>query len=139
LGFGFPLYYIFLRYCIILVLILICSYSAVSLYWGIKASSAFCSHRRLGGGSEGDLHCTSFLIIFSRIEDHVDGAEMILRIASFVIHMLALIYIRDNIRKTIEYYDEKTTSLSDYSFLIKNLPKKKGIQGDIRRFVNEHF
>lgn len=64
---------------------------------------------------------------------------MILRIASFVIHMLALIYIRDNIRKTIEYYDEKTTSLSDYSFLIKNLPKKKGIQGDIRRFVNEHF
>ncbi len=64
---------------------------------------------------------------------------MILRIASFVIHMLALIYIRDNIRKTIEYYDEKTTSLSDYSFLIKNLPKKNGIQGDIRRFVNEHF
>jgi hypothetical protein len=47
-----------------------------------------------------------------------------MRVASFFIHMAALIYIRDNIRKTIEYYDEKTTSLSDYSIIIKNLPLK---------------
>ena len=53
--------------------------------------------------------------------------------------MGALIYIRDNIRKTIEYYDEKTTSLSDYSFFMKNLPLKEGIQKDIRNFIENNF
>lgn len=53
--------------------------------------------------------------------------------------MGALIYIRDNIRKTVEYYDEKTTSLSDYSFIMKNLPLKDGIQKDIKNFVNNNF
>jgi hypothetical protein len=51
-----------------------------------------------------------------------------MRIVCFIAHILALIYIRDAIRKTYEYYDEKTTSLSDYSIIIKNLPMKSGIQ-----------
>ena len=49
---------------------------------------------------------------------------------------MALIYIRDHIQKTKEYYDEKTTTLSDYSLIFKNLPLKNGIQADIVRFVN---
>lgn len=33
IGFGFPLYYVFFKYCILLLLLLICTYSAISLFW----------------------------------------------------------------------------------------------------------
>lgn len=33
LGFGFPLYFVFLKNCIILLFLSICSYNALSLYW----------------------------------------------------------------------------------------------------------
>jgi hypothetical protein len=69
LGFGFPLYFIYFKYSIILVLILICSYSAVSLYWAIELNESFCLKHRLLSATTTDPHCTSFLIIFSRIED----------------------------------------------------------------------
>jgi hypothetical protein len=62
-----------------------------------------------------------------------------MRITSFIIHLFTLLYIRDNILKTKEYYDERTTSLSDFSFIIKNLPLKDGIQQNIRDFVHNHF
>lgn len=41
--------------------------------------------------------------------------------------------------KTLEYYDERTTSLSDYSLIVKNLPMKDGIQKGIKDFINKHF
>ncbi len=41
--------------------------------------------------------------------------------------MFTLLYIRDKIRKTNEYYDERSTTLSDYSVTLKHLPRKKGI------------
>ena len=69
----------------------------------------------------------------------MSNSELILRITSFVLHLAALVYIRDNIRKTVQYYDEKTTSLSDYSFIMKNLPMKEGIQQNIKNFVNNKF
>lgn len=56
-----------------------------------------------------------------------------------MVHLFALIYIRDNIRKTYEYYDEKTTSLSDYTLIIKKMPLKDGIQKNIKDFINEGF
>jgi len=72
LGFGFPLYFIYLKYSIVLILILICSYCGVSLYWAIEYNREICLHHRLLSGSgSGDPHCTSFLILFSRIEDHI--------------------------------------------------------------------
>lgn len=64
---------------------------------------------------------------------------MILRISSFVLQLLALMYIRDNIRKKYEYFDERKKSLSHYSLLIKNLPLKNGIQQNIKDFINKHF
>lgn len=105
MGFGFPLYFIFLKYCIILLMVLICSYSAMSFYWALVDNYNFCSveaHRRLLSSSlaDPDPHCTSFMIRFSRIEKNLENSEVILRISSFVIHILALIYIRDNIQKT---------------------------------------
>ena len=62
-----------------------------------------------------------------------------MRIMSFILQLLALVYIRDNILKTMEYYNERTTSLSDFSVVIRNLPLKEGIQKNIKDFINIHF
>ncbi len=51
---------------------------------------------------------------------------------SFVIQIFALFYIRDVLRKTNEYYDERTTSLSDYSIFLTKMPKQKGLGRKIR-------
>lgn len=47
--------------------------------------------------------------------------------------------MRDNIKKLANYYDERNTSLSDYSIMMKNLPMTKGIQQKITRFFKESF
>lgn len=47
--------------------------------------------------------------------------------------------MRDLIVKTIEYYDEKTTSLSDYSIQIKDIPLQDKVQSKINEFINEVF
>jgi hypothetical protein len=44
--------------------------------------------------------------------------------------MLALLYMRDKIRKTNEYYDERSTNYSDFSLLVQNLPNKTDIEND---------
>jgi len=36
--------------------------------------------------------------------------------------------MRDHITKLEHYYDERNTSLSDYSIMLKNIPKQKFIQ-----------
>lgn len=46
-----------------------------------------------------------------------------LRIGSFIIHVLALLYIKDKIIKTWEYYDEMESDLSDYAVIVKNIPE----------------
>jgi hypothetical protein len=46
--------------------------------------------------------------------------------------ILALLYIRNRVTKLEEYYDERTTSLSDYSIIIKGLPRAKGIQKTLK-------
>jgi hypothetical protein len=53
--------------------------------------------------------------------------EIVLRIGSFIIHVLALLYIKDKIIKTWEYYDEMESDLSDYAVIVKNIPN--GVTG----------
>ena len=48
--------------------------------------------------------------------------EVILRICSFIIHVFALLYIKDKIIKTWAYYDEMESDLSDYAVIAKNMP-----------------
>lgn len=50
--------------------------------------------------------------------------EIVLRIGSFIIHVLALLYIKDKILKTWKYYDERESDLSDYAIIVKNIPEK---------------
>ena len=72
-----------------------------------------------------------------RTEEKVSGEEIVLRFCAFLMQMVALAYMRDVIRKTNEYYDERTTSLSDYSVLLCNLPKKEGMKNRLRQFLDE--
>lgn len=57
--------------------------------------------------------------------------------------MFTLLFIRDTIYKTEQYYDERMCSLSDYSILVSKLPQTDGIQGMLRNFfkqgLNEPF
>jgi hypothetical protein len=42
LGFGFPLYFVFLKYSIILLVLQIASSNALSLYWGYQSTYGLC-------------------------------------------------------------------------------------------------
>lgn len=53
--------------------------------------------------------------------------------------MLFLIYMRDHITKLELYYDERNTSLSDYSIMLKNIPKQIGIQKTLKEFFMKAF
>jgi hypothetical protein len=133
LGFGFPLYFIFNKYAIILLILQIVSYSALSLYWAVESTYDICEEngfRALPNGKKGV--CTSWLIKFVRSEPSVSDEELILRICSFAIHLLGLIYIRDMISKTRKYYNERSTLISHYSIMISNLPKQTKIDKKIR-------
>lgn len=52
-GFGYPLWYSFLKYCGILVLVLIISSTATSIYQATKQNYVFCY------GNEGASHSTT--------------------------------------------------------------------------------
>lgn len=47
--------------------------------------------------------------------------------------------MRDMIKKTNDYYDERTCSLSDYSVMIKNIPKQIGTERIVRNFMQKGF
>lgn len=75
--------------------------------------------------------------MLSRIDAHIDDLEAMLRISTFAIIMFTLLFIRDNIYKTEQYYDERKCSLSDYSLLISKVPNIDGVQAKIRNFFKE--
>jgi hypothetical protein len=39
----------------------------------------------------------------------------------------------------MNYYNERTTSLSDFSLIIRNLPLREGVQNSIKAFILNHF
>lgn len=53
--------------------------------------------------------------------------------------MMALMYMRNRIIKLEAYYDERNTSLSDYSIIVKGLPKITGVQTSLRNFLKQAF
>ena len=75
------------------------------------------------------------MIYISRINNHLDNAEVLVRVFSFVVHLGVLLYIRDLISKTRNYYDERTCSLSDYSIIVTNLPQKVGMRAKLKKLL----
>lgn len=75
----------------------------------------------------------------ARLEYNITAPEQIIRVASFIIQMLALVYIRDKLTKANSYYDEITTSMSDYSVILKDVPAVIGVQAKIRKMFEKFF
>jgi hypothetical protein len=175
LGFGFPLFYMFIRNCILLLVLLIVSNNLVSLYISVQDGTNFCNahpatpkvaepaarhflasrfgHAQAGGEEEEDANlylsrkCESFFIMIARTDKSLKDYEVVLRIGSFIIHVLALLYIKDKIIKTWAYYDEMESDLSDYAVIVKNIPDgttgvkerlANFITKDIRFYKDEH-
>jgi hypothetical protein len=65
----------------------------------------------------------------------VSAKEELLRISSFVVQLLGLMYIRDVILKTLEYYEERNTLISDFAVIFMNLPQDVGVIAKIRGFL----
>ncbi len=57
-----------------------------------------------------------------------------MRITGFIITLLTLTFMRDHLYKTEQYYDERRCSMSDYSIILSNLPKVKGVQNILKTF-----
>lgn len=85
--------------------------------------------------------------MIARTDKSQKDYEVVLRIGSFIIHVLALLYIKDKIIKTWAYYDEMESDLSDYAVIVKNIPDgtthvkerlANFITKDVRYFENEN-
>jgi hypothetical protein len=118
---------VFVKYCIILLLVSICCDNAIEIYWSIIENSANCNQT--------DINC-SFMLYLSRMSKTVDNAEVVVRVFSFIVQLAVLLYIRDLISKTRNYYDERTCSLSDYSILVTNIPERPGMRARLTRFLS---
>ena len=79
------------------------------------------------------------MVEIARIQKGVTGSEVIARLSSFFMQLFTLVYIRDLVIKTRNYYDERTTSLSDYSIIVENLPQKSGNKGKILTFLENNL
>jgi hypothetical protein len=77
-----------------------------------------------------------FMLYLSRINENVDNAEVVVRVFSFVVQLGVLLYIRDLISKTRNYYDERTCSLSDYSIIVTNIPERPGMRARLTSFLS---
>lgn len=62
-----------------------------------------------------------------------------MRITDWAVQFFFLVYTRNKILKRGEYYDEKTTTLSDFSILIKHLQPQEHIQAKLKLFFHTFF
>ena len=88
---------------------------------------------------EATLTCNNFMIWFSSIGGTVTPSEELMRIVSYLFHLLLLIYMRDHIIKLESYYDERTTSLSDFTVIIKNIPNCENLKQKMSEFFLNEF
>lgn len=105
----------------------ILNYSILELYISIDENYEFCvngKHKIVHGE---EILCTSFMVFFSNISDHLTGFELVLRVTSFFTLLASLVYVRDVFTKTWMYYDERRKTYANFSILIEQLPEKKQI------------
>ena len=145
LGFGVPLYFLFIKYCIILNLLLIVTDGIVSVYKASSTNTQLCqqyfkTHPQIANsflqlrtgantttqGISADnmkIICASQYIMIANIEKGNSTTEIFTRVSSFIIHIVFLIYIKISLHQTGQYYNEVEIVLADYAVLFKCLPK----------------
>ena len=79
------------------------------------------------------------MVIISRKASEVTELERVLRITSFLLQFILLIFIRNNMIKKEGYHDEIVTSLSDYAIIVKKIPKQKHIKAKFTNFLENGF
>jgi hypothetical protein len=55
-----------------------------------------------------------------------------------MITILFFIYMRDALVKLIGYFDERSTTYSDFSFILKKLPQKFNIKADLYKMLDNY-
>jgi hypothetical protein len=94
-------------------------------------SPAICDHLEKG--------CSSVMVEVATISPHVDNGEVVVRGFSFVVQLMMLLYIRDLITKTKNYYNERNVSLSEFSIIVTGLPCKSGMRKNLEKFLETCF
>ena len=118
LGFGVPLFYLFIKYCIVLNLLLIVTDGVVSVYRAYETNTLSCQnyynaqHKNPGANfihlrtqtlkptnqvlvaDQMSILCSTFWIKIASVEKGTATPEVLLRISSFFIHLVFLIYIK---------------------------------------------
>lgn len=150
----------FIRNCLILLILLIISNNFISLIISIKDGTEYCNSHPVSAHSpetaphhfmstrgehfnaeDPNLYlsrkCDNLFLMIARTDKVSNVYENVLRICSFIIHVLALLYIKDKIIKTWAYYDERESDLSDYTVIIKNIPAGLGVRGKLEEFITK--
>lgn len=129
-----------MKYVIIMILLQVLSYNALAVYWSYLDNIPFCNGTTSKQTLDGVIKtCTGVFVSIARLEYVIGWPESILRVGSFLLQLCALIYIRDKLTKANAYYDERSTSLSDFSVILKDIPTVTGIQAKIRTLLSTFF
>lgn len=79
------------------------------------------------------------MIYFASISPNESEFEVGVRITTYLIHIFTLVYIREHLTKMKEYFDEKTTSPSDFSILMTDLAQSPGQKSSIRKILSTQY
>ena len=60
-----------------------------------------------------------------------------LKSVEFIIHLIALIAVRNMILKEEQYYDERTTLISKYSIILHNLPNVTNLKRKVKDWFEQ--
>jgi hypothetical protein len=107
LGEGFPLFYNFLRYCIVMLATLILDDGIIGVLLSLNENKCTQVHRLLSGGAASELiDCQdNFSNKFAYINSVESVARTAIKITGFVAQLLLLIYFRDQQNKLAAYID----------------------------------
>ncbi len=124
LGEGFPLFYNFLRYCIVMLVTLILDDGIIGVLLSLYENQCTQVHRLLSGAPTSELvDCQdSVSNRFAYINSVESIARTAIKITGFVAQLLLLIYFRDQQNKLAAYIDERNCTMSDYTLYVENIP-----------------
>jgi hypothetical protein len=131
LGYAYPLFFKFLHYVLMLVFLQICSYNIIELLNGMQYSRQYCEEVP-GAKYEGPI-CSAFFVQLASLNPLVTGQEVALRLTSFVLQLFMLVYIRNKMIKTSDYYNERNLTIAKYTVIVKGLPSLQSTRSQMEQ------
>lgn len=131
LGASLPLYFSFVKYCILNLIVLCVSGCLLTLSWAVNENQSLCVDkipRNVPNTNSTVAECSSHLVYISRINTEVSNNESILRISLFFIYLVLLIHTRDALYKLQADYSSIIPSYGQFSVLFSNLPQQMHIK-----------